>query len=224
VYEQLKQALLYAEFRPGQVLSIRTLAAMMGTSTMPVREAITRLVTERALEALPNRGVRVPELSLQQIRDQHRVRRALEPLAAELAAPQITDDKIAELDRYERDIEAALKAGQLTLAVRANIAFHLTLYRAARSDTLLELIEALYLRYAPMLYRVLEALPGGVLGQTVFVRDHHSAVMDALRARDPRGARRALERDLDASLELKAFEPRTGARERARSRVRRSAA
>src|ERR1700709_1393421 len=89
-YEQIKQAILQAQFRPGEVLSIRTLAASLGTSTMPGREAGTRLITERALEALPNRGLRVPVLSDDDVQDVLRARFVLEGLAVELAAARIS--------------------------------------------------------------------------------------------------------------------------------------
>jgi DNA-binding GntR family transcriptional regulator len=195
-YEQLKQALLYATFRAGEVLSIRTLAGMLGTSTMPVREAVTRLIAERALEPLPNRGVRVPILTPSQARDIFRVRFLLEGLAAELAASNITANEIKELEGYERDLERALKRDQVPIVVRANIQFHLSLYRASRSETVVALIEALYLRYAPSLYRVLESLPGPVADRTVFVHAHHSEILNALHSRNSVAARKALEADL----------------------------
>ena len=47
-------------FDAGEMLRIQDLAETLQTSTMPVREALGRLVSEQALEALPNRSVRVP--------------------------------------------------------------------------------------------------------------------------------------------------------------------
>lgn len=205
VYKQLKQALLQARFRPGEVLSIRTLAISLGTSTMPVREAVTRLISERALEPLPNRGVRIPVLTADQARDLFRVRLALEGLAVELAATRISARELRELAMLERQLEEALRARDLTRAVVTNIRFHFTLYQASGSETLVEMIESLYLRYAPMLYIVLEALPGGTPSQTLFVRDHHIAVLNAIRSGDAVGARRALENDLKAAIELDGF-------------------
>src|SRR5438270_5319746 len=105
-YEQIKQAILHAQFRPGEVLSIRTLAASFGISTMPVREAVTRLITEKGLELLPNRGLRVPNLSDEEARDVLRARFVLEGLAVELAAARITSAEIAALEECERESEA----------------------------------------------------------------------------------------------------------------------
>ena len=63
VYTEMRRALIGGLFEPGQVLTIRGLADALATSTMPVREAVGRLITEKALEALPNRSARVPPIT-----------------------------------------------------------------------------------------------------------------------------------------------------------------
>lgn len=203
-YEQLKNALLYARFRAGEVLSIRTLAGALGTSTMPVRSAIVRLVAERALEALPNRGVRVPVLTDDQLNDLFRARLALEAMAVELACDNITAGELRHLESYEALIGGALERNRLADAVRANIEFHLALYRASRSETLVALIEALYLRFAPFLYRVFESLPDTMAKRALLVHAQHSAIIEALRKKDRAQARAALESDLAISLTARA--------------------
>ena len=69
VYTELRRALIGGLFEPSQVLTIRGLADALATSTMPVREAVGRLITEKALEALPNRSVRVPPITLERMDD-----------------------------------------------------------------------------------------------------------------------------------------------------------
>jgi DNA-binding GntR family transcriptional regulator len=192
-YEQLKQALLYATFRAGDVLSLRGLADLLGTSTMPVREAVTRLVAERALEALPNRGVHVPVLTPYQARDIFRMRITLEPMAAELAASVITDAELEQLELYQRQFVDALQRQQVQEAVRANIQFHLSLSRASRSETIIAFIETLYLRVAPSLYTVVEKLPSPT---SAFVEAHHNPILAALRSRDGPRTRAAIEVDM----------------------------
>src|ERR1700733_12163727 len=153
VYDLLKQALIEARFEPGQVISIRTLAVSFGTSTMPVREAAARLITERALEALPNRGLRVPTLTQAEALDILRVRTVLEGTAASLAAKEITAAEIYELEKHELKLERAVKRRRWREAVQLNLKFHLGVCRASRSPTLVSLIEALYLRAAPRVHR-----------------------------------------------------------------------
>jgi len=205
-YEQIKQAILHAQFRPGEVLSIRTLAASFGISTMPVREAVTRLITEKALELLPNRGIRVPVLSDEEARDVLRARFVLEGLAVELAAARITSTEIAGLEECQRESEQALKRGQTHKGVKASVQFHLMLYRASGSQTLVDLIEALYLRYAPKVYTNMLLIPAGHGTRARFVHDHHATIIAALRNRDGKGARRALEKDMKDTWKFERFD------------------
>ncbi len=196
VYEQLKNAILYAQFEAGTVLSIRALATSLGTSTMPVREAASRLVAEGALEALPNKGLRVPVLSDEQARDIFRARLLLEGTAARLAAEKITAPEIEELEGHEAQLEKCLEKGKLADALRANVQFHLALYRASRSEILVTLIEVLYLRYAPTVYMSIRLVPGSNAERAKIVREHHTALLEALRRRDSRATHQALKRDL----------------------------
>jgi DNA-binding GntR family transcriptional regulator len=206
-YAELKRALFHAKFKAGDVLSIRMLAQSLGTSTMPVREAVTRLITEGALEPLPRLGVRVPILTETQEREIYIVRYSLEGLASELAASAITDDEIASMEAYEAQLENAIERELPAEAARANVQFHLTLYKACRTQLLIDLIEAIYLRYAPSLYAVLERLPIGSEKKSAFIHNHHSTILDALRRRNPRDVRRALERDLADAVRFKDILP-----------------
>jgi DNA-binding GntR family transcriptional regulator len=205
VYELLKQALIEARFEPGEVVSIRALAASFGTSTMPVREAASRLITERALEALPNRGLRVPTLSKAEALDILRVRAVLEGTAAGLAAKEITAAEIQELERYEQELELAVKKKRVPESVQLNLKFHLGVCRASRSETLVSLIEALYLRAAPRVYRTTRLIPGDAAHQSQYVRTRHAAILDALRRADSKGAQQAIEADIIDVMNLEAL-------------------
>ena len=64
VYRALARGLMAGMFSPGEAVTLRILARRLGTSAMPVREAVSRLIAERALVLLPNRSVIVPRMSL----------------------------------------------------------------------------------------------------------------------------------------------------------------
>src|ERR1700733_7046204 len=81
VYAALRDKLMRGGFEPGQKLKIAELAQAFGTSAMPVREALNRLVAERAIESLRNRSVRVPALSQDCLQDLMEARYAVEGLA-----------------------------------------------------------------------------------------------------------------------------------------------
>ena len=90
VYLRIRQALIHSEFKPGQVLTIRELAQKLGTSIMPVREALQKLTVERVLELLPTRSVRVPVLSAEEFAEICEARMLLEGHMARLAAERAT--------------------------------------------------------------------------------------------------------------------------------------
>ena len=69
-------------FQPGQTVTLRGLARSLGTSPMPVREALRRLIAERALDLGPNRSARVPVVTSAKYAEICEVRIALEGLAA----------------------------------------------------------------------------------------------------------------------------------------------
>ena len=68
-YAKLADLLISGRLAPGEKLSLRAAADVLGVSIMPVREAVSRLVADKALEVTPNRAVRVPLLSAAQFRD-----------------------------------------------------------------------------------------------------------------------------------------------------------
>ena len=80
LYDRLRSALAGGAFQPGESVTIRALAEQFATSTMPVREALRRLVSESSLEMQPNRTVRVPPLSSARLVELCRIRRALESM------------------------------------------------------------------------------------------------------------------------------------------------
>ncbi|MEA2851488.1 MAG: hypothetical protein QOE02_1507, partial [Rhodospirillaceae bacterium] len=85
-HRELRAALMRGDFLPGTALTLRGLAERLGTSIMPVREAVSRLAAEQALELQPNRAIVVPELSRREIDELWRIRCLIESDAAAIAA------------------------------------------------------------------------------------------------------------------------------------------
>ena len=83
-YLHLRELLMSGRVGPGERLSLRSLAGALGVSMMPVREAVTRLVADRALEVTPNRAVRVPVMTATQFREMAAIRVEIEGFAAEM--------------------------------------------------------------------------------------------------------------------------------------------
>ena len=98
-YENMREALMEGRFKPGQTFTIRGLAQVFGTSVMPVRDALKRLVAERALTLLPNRSVILPLMSRERFQEILQIRLSLETMITERAALLIGPDIIEAMAR-----------------------------------------------------------------------------------------------------------------------------
>jgi DNA-binding GntR family transcriptional regulator len=151
VYQELRNALYQGRFMPGEVLTIRALAAALGTSPMPVREAIQRLVTENALVQLPNRTFQVAALTSETYDEWIRLRCEIEGFAAQRAALRATPAICRQLREINRAFGVAIEAEDANGILQGNQHFHFAVYEAAGSDTLLKIIGSLWLRFGPIL-------------------------------------------------------------------------
>ena len=190
-YEQLRQALMSGSFPPGQKLTIRKLAAVLGISATPARDAISRLLSEGVLETDANRNVSVPILDEQRLREIYILRIALEGLAAELGTPNLGNEDIAELEMIQSALTDAMDRGDYEGVLARNGEFHFRIYNASGIALLIQTIEQLWLKLGPslnLLYPEYNRSRKGVR--------NHSNVLTALRARDASKVRRAIESDL----------------------------
>lgn len=198
---ELRALLVAGRLAPGEKLSLRRVAEALGVSMMPVREAVSRLAADKALEVLPGRAVRVPVLTRSQFRELTRVRLVVEGFAAEEAAKNATEAQIAEVARHDAAFRAAAKAEppDTVAAVVANRDLHFALYEAAAMPSLVEMIERLWLKAGPILNLDMRHEPRRLDGGSAVVA--HAALLEALRRRDPKAARVALEDDIRAAAE-----------------------
>lgn len=198
---ELRALLIAGRLAPGEKLSLRRVAEALGVSMMPVREAVSRLAADKALEVLPGRAVRVPVLTLAQFRELTRIRLVVEGFAAEEAAKAIGDEQIAAVARHEAAFLAAAKADppDPAAAVAANRDLHFALYEAAGMPSLVEMISRLWLKAGPVLNLDMRHEPRRLDGGSAVVA--HAQLLEALRRRDPAAARQALVEDISAAAE-----------------------
>jgi DNA-binding GntR family transcriptional regulator len=196
VYSELRRALIGGLFEPSQVLTIRGLADALVTSTMPVREALGRLITEKALEALPNRSVRVPPITLDRIDDLLRARILIEGEAIALAAGRMGPRDIAVIEGMLREwdeMRALKHKKDVDREVTLNQSFHFEIYRACGSAVLIPMIESLWLQSGPCIRVAIYAFSEA--GE-VDTAHYHRSIVAALAAGDGDAARAALVADI----------------------------
>ncbi|KRE13513.1 GntR family transcriptional regulator [Bosea sp. Root381] len=196
---ELRALLVAGRLAPGEKLSLRRVAEALGVSMMPVREAVSRLAADRALEVLPGRAVRVPVLTLAQFRELTRLRLVVEGFAAEEAARKATPQDIARVTSYDAAFRKAASADppDSAGAVAANRDLHFALYEAAGMPGLIEMIERLWLKAGPILNIDMRDEPRRLKGGSAM--QAHARLLDALRSQDAAAARAALEDDIAAA-------------------------
>ena len=191
VYEELKRCLMTGVFIPGEKISLRRLTEQTGTSMMPVREAVNRLIAERAFQVVPKRKVIVPTMSTAKFEELMRWRVQLETAAVKDACQKITPEIIAHLEEIDQKIIAAVEQDHKAELLPLNYEFHFTIYRAAQLQILLPMIESLWLQAGPFTYY---ATPSP---RTLWDVRHHKDMIDSLRRRDERAAQEALRKDIE---------------------------
>lgn len=195
-YLTLKQAVLAGGFKPGEVVTLRALAERLKIGDTPVREAVKRLISEGAFEALPNRSARVPLLDRRNIQQILDLRIDLESKAAALAAQNITLHQIEQLRALHKSMGEAVAADDSLAYGELNMAFHFEIYRIAENRTLATLIEALWLRMAPFVSRKRPLMTADPAHAWHMACGQHEALLLALQARDAEAARVAMRADL----------------------------
>ena len=190
-YVALRDGLIAGNFKPGQRLLMQDLADQLGTSVTPVREACLRLVSERGLELRSGRFVAIPDLTLSRYMEIRTVRMALEGLAAELATGNIDEMELERLSDTHARFEQADRAGASEVAIRLNREFHFIAYRLSRMEMLISHIESLWISMGPILNVFYNETTNDYIGA-----EEHVHLIDALRRRDRKKARVAIERDI----------------------------
>jgi DNA-binding GntR family transcriptional regulator len=197
----LRDFLMAGQVQPGQMLTLRELAAALGVSPMPVREAVGRLAAEGGLEALPNRRVRVPILTRSRFRELLAIRLAVEGLAVEKAVGRIRDQDIDRMEELNAAFTAEMAAARPDphRLFRLNKDLHYILYQAADAPDLLGIIEGLWIKIGPLLQFSLRVRANS-RGRNP-APDWHARLIRGLRRRDPVAARRAIEGDLNSAAD-----------------------
>jgi len=175
---------------PGQAVSIRSLAETFGAGMIPTRDAIKRLVAERALTVLPNRAVVVAKMTRRRFQEILNVRLCVEPMLARHASTRIAPAAIAGLESINQEMQRAVETGAVKTYLICNQRFHFELYAAARSSVMYPIAESLWMQVGPFL--------NGVFTQsgTRNAQDNHSEVLKALRRAAHGDVALAIQRDL----------------------------
>jgi GntR family transcriptional regulator, rspAB operon transcriptional repressor len=199
VYQLLREAIVTRQFAPGQRLRLNEIARQFGTSLTPVRGAIELLAAEGLVDVQPRSGTFVAMANAQYIEETLDVRCALECMAAEKAAPKLTDDDIAKARRLLKDLARPVRDerdGRKHDA--ANSELHQILIRASGNRRLAEMYEKLN---AHLTIALLHARAAGWKRRLGQEQAEHEAIVDAMERRDEKVVVEVLRRHIVGAKE-----------------------
>lgn len=202
VYAHIRRLLISGRLAPGDRMSLRQVADVLGVSMMPVREAVSRLVADRAIEVTPNRALRVPVMRRRQFGELAVIRSEIEGMAAEMAARNRSEAQLVSIREAERRFRALAEedAPDLPAAVEANQAFHFAVYEASGLPDLVEIIGGLWLKVGPVINLDLMGNPERLRAGSA--APLHAAAAAAIAAGDGKTARAAIAADIRGAAEF----------------------
>lgn len=185
VAAHVREAIMIGELRAPDYVRTEHLAAELGISATPVREALMILHSEGAVRWEPRRGFRVLPITEQDVTDLFDVHAYIAGELAARAAEALDDAEIERLSHVQARLEAAAREGDAERVDRLNHEIHRTINRSSGSSRMASLL-TLTVHYVPL------GFFGTIDGWAEASAHDHSAVFTALRARDPAAAREAM--------------------------------
>lgn len=190
-YDALKDRLVAGGFAPGDKLTVRAVADGLRVSTTPARDALNRLIADGNLVNAGPKTVVVPFLDARVLDEITTMRFALEGVAAERGAPNVTRADIETLERLQAKINAGLDASKYGDVLKNNRDFHFLIYERSQMPRLVATIESLWLRIGPSLnclYPHFAITRHGV--------SNHMKAIKGLKAKNAETVRAAMESDI----------------------------
>lgn len=179
VVEQLREMLVSLELLPGQALRQEALAARLGVSRVPVREALSILHNEGVLEHVSNIGYAVKRLTASELEQAYLIRRALETELIN-ALPKLSEEHLQSLTDINSSINDVGEAGDVLTMRRLNNEFHFSIFRAAGYD--------LVVRELHRVWALTDAYRSFYLYEPAArkrIVQEHAEMIEALRRHDP---------------------------------------
>lgn len=143
VFNTLREAILKGDLKPGERLMELQLAAKLGVSRTPIREAIRMLEQEGLAVTIPRKGAEVAKMTEKDMEDVLQVREALDELAASIACEQITEEELKALAGALADFEKSIHTRDVKWIAEMDEKFHDIIYQATGNPKLVNILNNL---------------------------------------------------------------------------------
>lgn len=196
VFNTLREAILKGELKPGERLMELQLAAKLGVSRTPIREAIRMLEQEGLAVTVPRKGAEVARMTEKDMEDVLQVREALDELAVNIACEKITEEQLDNLRQAMKEFEASTKSGDVKRIATADVLFHDIIYQSTGNSKLVSMLnnlrEQIY-RYRVEYLKDADSYPN--------LMKEHEEIEHALAKRDKKKAIKAMQVHVDNQAE-----------------------
>lgn len=193
VYHLLRDRILRGEIAGGSRLVQGPLSEEIGTSRIPVRDALKRLESDGLVVSDQTGRYSVVQFGAQDAEEVYAIRRRLEPFAAELAARTMSPEAMGEIKSLFNQLNKAARRRQLEKYIEINTSFHMAIYEASGMVRLVRIIRGLLSGVPSLTPIVLE-------GRMARSQEEHAEIVDRLQVRDAPGAARAMDRHIENAL------------------------
>src|SRR6185437_2790428 len=197
IYTTLKRRIVLNELRPGVTLTELAVAADLGSSQGPVREALMRLQEEGLVLRSGHRGTSVTPLNPEEAEEILALRRRIEVRAAPRAVRAVDAAALARLTHLRERMDAAAEAGDEYALIELDTEFHLAIFRLAELRALEQiLVRCILHSHRQKLWEPRHRRP---LAETAA---RHDALLELVKARDGEALARALGLHIDTIVEV----------------------
>jgi len=199
VYKELEQAIIKGRLKPGEKLVTEKLARQLGTSRIPVREAIGRLEARNFVKVQSKKSVRVSELSVKNLKEILQIRLLLEMEVVVKATLKSNEETLKKLTEINSQYANAQIKNDADEALRINEEFHFTIYREAQMPILFSMIKNLWNQVSPYYHMMFR--------QTLFHDPRtgsisHKKIIEGIAEQNPDKVKKWLKTDLVDSTDF----------------------
>jgi len=196
VFDELRSAILYGSLPPGSQLGEADLAARLGVSRGPLREAMQRLVQEGLLRSEPHRGLFVITLDEDDVQDVYLARLAIERAACQMIMHRNRGEAVVQLNEALQILVGAARQADRTAMSDADLAFHEALVASSGSPRLERMAQTLLVETRMCLNALQEKYP-----EPEDLVEEHRKLVDAISDGEEERLLRLIEEHMTDSIE-----------------------
>jgi DNA-binding GntR family transcriptional regulator len=196
VYRSIREWIVIGDLEPGEKLKDKELAAQLGVSRTPVREALRKLEDEGLVETAANRWTQVAPITIRDAECIYPIIQTLEGLALKFAFPKMSARYIRRMQDANSELKAALNSNDSYAAMVSDAAFHQVLIDAAENPELNIILDQLKVKY-----KRIELAYFSHADLLLASFEEHEMLISALKTKNFKAANLALDSNWQASIE-----------------------